>query len=272
MIYLCPAKINIGLHILRKRDDGYHDLSSLMLPLPLYDILEVIKTGGPPGKFDFESTGIAVPGSTSDNICFKAYRIFSGKVSQIPVKVFLYKQIPVGAGLGGGSSDAAAMIMALNRLTGSTLNDQHLEELAQEAGSDCPFFIQKRASMIGGKGEALMPSPIDLKDLYIVLMNPGIQIDTSRAYRQVSPDGKREELDLLLKKPIKEWKHTIVNDFETNIINEHPVIGKLKTGLYDSGALFASMSGSGSSVYGIFRKKKRIGPGLRPYIIWQGRI
>lgn len=251
MILFPPAKINLGLSILQKRSDGYHEVETCMIPIPFYDILEIL----PAKEFSFLQTGLMIPGVSGDNLCEKAFRLLQEKYAIPNVMIHLRKQIPMGAGLGGGSSDAAYVLSGLNELFQLQISDEFLEILAAELGSDCPFFIKNEAQIAKGRGEKLTPINLTLKGYYLVLVNPRIHVGTKEAYAGVTPCQKKKSLEFLLENPISEWKDVIVNDFEESIFINHPKIAKLKNELLNCGAIYASMSGSGSSVYGLFKQE-----------------
>ena len=251
MILFPPAKINLGLSILEKRSDGYHELETCMLPIPFYDILEIL----PANEFSFLQSGLKIPGASGDNLCEKAFRLLQEKYAIPNVMIHLRKQIPIGAGLGGGSSDAAYVLSGLNELFQLQLSTEILENLAAELGSDCPFFIKNEAQMARGRGEKLSVINLTLKGYYLILLNPGIHVGTKEAYAGVKPFHKEKSLESLLENPVSAWQELIVNDFETSIFMNHPKIEELKNELLKNGAIYASMSGSGSSVFGIFKQK-----------------
>jgi 4-diphosphocytidyl-2-C-methyl-D-erythritol kinase len=251
MILFPPAKINLGLSIVEKRNDGYHELETCMLPIPFYDILEIL----PSENFSFFQTGFKIPGIQGENLCEKAFRLMKKKHSVPNVMMHLRKQIPMGAGLGGGSSDAAYVLKGLNEMFQLNLAEKLLEDLAAELGSDCPFFIKNEAQMARGRGEKLTPINLTLRGYYFVLLNPGIHVGTKEAYAGVTPTYKEISLDVLLENPISAWQNLIINDFEASIFVNHPKIAELKSELLKLGALYASMSGSGSSVFGVFKQE-----------------
>ena len=273
MILYSPAKINIGLHIVRKREDNFHDLASLMFPIPFYDIIEIQAEFDTSREVSFTNSGIIVPGSVDSNLCSKAVQLFanaSGKTAE--VKIHLHKQIPFGAGLGGGSSNASTVLTALNSLSGSQLKRDHLADLAAQLGSDCPFFIYGKPLMAAGRGEILKETGVDLNGYYLVLLNPEIVVPTAEAYSKVVPDSSRPPLSEALRTPISQWKNSVSNDFEKSVFRKHPMIEKLKLKLYNNGAIYASMSGSGSSVYGLYKGQANIPDELKKLVIWMGWI
>lgn len=271
MILYSPAKINIGLHILKKRDDSFHDLSSLMYPLPFCDMIEVQADFKSGGKLSFSNTGIIVPGPEDANLCSKAIHLFTNKLDRLmEVKLHLHKQIPFGAGLGGGSSNASTVLTALNRLAGNPLDTGQLVDLATQLGSDCPLFIYNKPMMASGRGDILEETSINLDGYFLVLLNPDIVIPTVEAYCKVKPNSKREALTETMRLPVTEWKKCISNDFENYVFLKYPGIEQLKNSLYDMGAIYASMSGSGSSVYGLYKKQPPLTDEMKKFVCWKG--
>jgi 4-diphosphocytidyl-2-C-methyl-D-erythritol kinase len=248
MILFPPAKINLGLQVLFRRSDGYHELSTCMYPIPLFDVLELL----PASSFVFHQTGIAIAGDSGDNLCVKAYELMRHRFNLPPVYMHLRKVIPMGAGLGGGSSDAAYVLKGLNEMFALGCSDAQLEVFAAELGSDCPFFIKNEAQIATGRGEVLAPSAVSLSDYFIKIVNPGIHVGTKEAYAGVVPETGRSALGSVLSQPISCWKDSLVNDFELSVFDRHPAIGEIKSALYEEGAVYAAMSGSGSTVFGIF--------------------
>lgn len=252
MITFPNAKINIGLSIMGRRSDGYHNLSSCFYPVEWSDILEII----PDDKLSFKSTGIVIPGDPSNNLCMKAYGLLKKAYDIPPVKIHLHKVIPIGAGLGGGSSDGAFAIKLLNAIYELSLSLEEMEDYASQLGSDCPFFIQNVPTYVEGTGDIFSPINIDLSEKHLVLVYPGIHISTKEAYQAIIP--QIPEVDNLLaieNTSIDTWQDLIENDFESALIGKYPAIKELKQSFLDHGALYTSMTGSGSTVYGIFDKK-----------------
>ncbi|MFC3879226.1 4-(cytidine 5'-diphospho)-2-C-methyl-D-erythritol kinase [Algoriphagus namhaensis] len=252
MITFPNAKINLGLSILSKRKDGYHDIESCMIPVPLLDALEMIPSNK---KLEWNSSGLQIPGMPEDNLVCKAYYLLKKDFPQIPFpSIHLHKNIPMGAGLGGGSADAAFALKLMNSLFELHLDDFFLEEYAAQLGSDCAFFIENTPKIARGRGEILEEIDVDLKGSHLVLINPGIHIGTKEAYAGVTPRQPMYDLpETLADRGL--WKDRLVNDFEASIFPNHPEIEQIKYQLYDAGAFYAAMSGSGSSVFGIFEKK-----------------
>ncbi|MBK6893599.1 MAG: 4-(cytidine 5'-diphospho)-2-C-methyl-D-erythritol kinase [Flavobacteriales bacterium] len=250
------AKINLGLQVLRKRPDGFHEIRSVLLPIPLCDALEaVVDPCVPAGEMRFVRTGIPVPGDASNDLCMKAVEQVR-KLRELPgLRIHLHKTIPTGAGLGGGSSDAAHMLLLLNKLLDLALSPKELHALASELGSDCPFFLQRGAQLAEGRGEILSPVTIDLADHWLMLVNPGIHVPTAEVYGNMRLRLQHEDLSQLIGAPISAWQGTVINDMEEYVFGHYPAIREIKRKLQDMGALYAAMSGSGSSVFGIFAEK-----------------
>lgn len=261
MIVFPNCKINLGLNILKKRSDGYHDLETIFYPLPLSDALEIIETKPNEriSEFPFSSSGLQVPGKPASNLCVKAYRLLKRDFPSIPdVHIHLHKVIPSGAGLGGGSADAAFTLKLLNQLLQLSLSNDELIDYALQLGSDCPFFIINKPCYAVGRGEKLEPLTIDLSDYKFIVVNPRIHIDTGRAFLEIKPIQPEKNIKDIITGPIERWKDELKNDFEQIIFRKHREIVELKDNLYKAGALYASMSGTGSTVFGIFPKSEKI--------------
>jgi 4-diphosphocytidyl-2-C-methyl-D-erythritol kinase len=272
VIIFSNAKINIGLHILRKRDDGFHDISTLMVPVPFNDIIEINLTEPKGNGFSMNQSGITVPGNIEDNLCYRSWELFCRERGMTHVQVHLHKRIPLGAGLGGGSSNAVAILKGLNSLTGNKLKNNDLHNLASQLGSDCNLFVENKPALAAGRGEILSDMPVSLKGLHLVLLNPGIPVNTAWAYSNSSPNEKREPLQSILSKPMHLWKTTVINDFEVTVFEAHPEVAGLKAELYMAGAIFTSMSGSGSTVYGLFTEQPVLNAELEKQLLWQGKL
>jgi 4-diphosphocytidyl-2-C-methyl-D-erythritol kinase len=251
MILFPPAKINLGLHVLRKREDGYHDLDTCMVPIPLYDVLEIL----PSEQFEYHQTGLVIPGSADDNLCVKAYNLLKAHYNLPQVYMHLRKEIPMGAGLGGGSADAAYVLTGLNTLFELNLSSSKLEAFAAQLGSDCPFFVKNEAQIARGRGEILSPCALDLKGMYLKIINPGIHVGTKEAYAGVLPNAEGPSVSSLIEAPIESWKNQLKNDFEVSVFSSHSILKEIKEKLYAEGAIYAAMSGSGSTMFGIFKEK-----------------
>jgi 4-diphosphocytidyl-2-C-methyl-D-erythritol kinase len=254
MITYPPAKINIGLSITGKRPDGFHQIETVFYPIPLCDILELEAVGsGAVPKLDFTCTGIELPGNNPhENLCCKAYHMLDVDYDLPPAMIRLHKTIPTGAGLGGGSSDAAYTLQALNDLFRLHLSDGELARYASRLGSDCAFFLRRRPAFGTGKGDILESVILSLAEYHILLVKPPVFVSTADAYLSVIPRKVSHHLPELLRAPVSEWRHTVFNDFEESVFKKFPETGRIKEKLYREGAVYAAMSGSGSSVYGIF--------------------
>ena len=250
MISFPNAKINLGLNILSKRPDGYHNLSSCFYPVKWKDILEII----PSHKQHFTSSGIAIPEANKNNLCIKAYNLLYDNYQIPPVHIHLHKVIPIGAGLGGGSSDAAFTLKMLNNIFNLKISIRLLEEYAAELGSDCPFFIQNKPVLVSGTGTKFNLTSINLSQRKIIIIHPNIHVSTKEAYAGIIPKNSSNSIKKILKTPLANWKSLLTNDFEKSIASSHPDITIIKKQFYDYGAVYASMSGSGSAVFGIFEK------------------
>ena len=270
MILFSPAKINIGLQILEKREDGFHNIRSVMYPIGLCDILEIGKLPEGNSPLLFSQTGISIDSSHENNLVTKAWELLAGETEIPPAAIHLHKQIPVGAGLGGGSSNASVTLKALNQMARNSLAPERLELLAARLGSDCPFFLHNGPMMMEGRGEILSQAKVNLDGSFLVLLFPGIHVSTARAYADVVPKIQEDPLENLILKPADQWKDHIKNDFEENVFTKYPLIRELKNELYHAGAQYASLSGSGSSIYGIFREFPHLPRALRKYVIWGG--
>jgi 4-diphosphocytidyl-2-C-methyl-D-erythritol kinase len=270
MIVFPKAKINIGLRISRKRPDGYHDIETLFYPVGLSDALEFVVPAEPLLNDSLTVSGINIGSRQEDNLVVKSLRKLREKYSFPFLKIHLHKIIPAGAGLGGGSSDAAFLLKAINRRFELHIAEESLKAAALELGSDCPFFIDCFPAFASGRGEILKPASEVLTGFYILLLNPGIGINTSEAYENCRPAHPSTSLLNLANQPVAEWKELIINDFEDFAFKKHPLIGEIKSELYNSGALFSLMSGSGSTVYGIFSEKPKLPGELKDFVIWEG--
>jgi 4-diphosphocytidyl-2-C-methyl-D-erythritol kinase len=254
MILFPPAKINLGLHVTEKRADGYHIIDTVMVQLPLVDVLEILSTD----SFLFTTGGLQIEGAPDDNLCVKAYKLLHRQFAIPPVHIHLHKRIPMGAGLGGGSADAAYTLMGLNALFELNLSRQELEDFAAELGSDCPFFITQDAKHCTGRGEIMRDIPLTLVGKYIKLLSPSIHSSTQEAYAGITPKATARSTEELVNLPIAEWRDVLKNDFETSLFTIHPALNILKQSLYTEGAIYAAMSGSGSCLFGIFDKEPSV--------------
>ncbi len=250
MIDFPNCKINLGLNIVSKRDDGYHNIETVFYPLPLRDALEIIPSSD--GLFEFSSSGLPIPGTPESNLCVKAWNLLQEEFGLPAVKMHLHKLIPMGAGLGGGSSDGAFSLKMLNNLFDLGLGNGQLMDFARKLGSDCAFFIDNQPCHAFEKGDRFEPIRVDLAGFAVVIAVPGVHVNTALAYSVVTPKFPAREVNELARLPVGNWKDWLVNDFEKPVFEQFPVIGEIKTSMYELGALYAAMSGSGSAVYGIF--------------------
>lgn len=249
MVTFPNCKINLGLHITGKRPDGFHELETVFYPVPLKDILEVVSST----TLQFQSTGIDIPGNPASNLCLKAYHLLKEDFPQLPpVQMHLHKIIPMGAGLGGGSADGAFALQLLNDKYFLGLSPTQLMKYALQLGSDCPFFILNQPCYATGRGEDLTPIKLDLTGYRFVIVHPGIHINTKWAFEQIQPGLPARSIKEIIQLPIQDWKYYLSNDFESPIKQNYPAIEAIKLALYKDGAIYASMSGSGSTVFGIY--------------------
>lgn len=243
------CKINIGLDILRRREDGYHDLSTIMFPVEgLYDVVKIEHSDCD----SFHNAGFAVDCAAEDNICLKALHLLRQRYAIGPVAITLDKHVPFGAGLGGGSSDGTAVIVALNEIFNLKLTEQELIALAAELGSDTAFFVRNTPQLCEGRGEIMTPIDLNLAGKWLVIVKPDVNVSTREAYAGVRPEIPAIPLQERIKASISEWQATIKNDFEKTIFKAHPELAEIKTALLTAGATYAAMSGSGSAMFGIF--------------------
>lgn len=249
MITFPNAKINIGLNVVEKRPDGYHNLETIFYPVKLSDALEIVRSD----KTEFTASGIPIEGDPENNLVLKAYRMLETDFDLSPVKIHLHKKIPFGAGLGGGSADAAFALKMLNELFSLGLSHAVLEGYASKIGADCPFFIQNKPTFAHGIGNQFQEITLDISAFWIVLVKPPFSVSTPEAYRCIKPQKSNFDLRNIANLPIEDWKNNIRNDFESSVFPIYPRIAEFKQQLYNAGALYASMSGSGSAVFGIFR-------------------
>ncbi len=273
MISFPNAKINIGLNVIKKRLDGFHDIQSVFYPIELCDILEVIENPNGTSPVTFQSTGIPIPGNKNENLCVKAYNLIAQDYQLPKIKIHLHKIIPIGAGLGGGSSDAAFFIKLINEKfeLGISWGEQH--NYARQLGSDCSFFITNKPVYAEEKGDTYESINLNLKGYHIVVVYPNIHVNTAEAYNGISPLVPTIALeDTIMKSSVDQWKTTIINDFETSVFKKFPLVESVKQILYDEGAVYASMSGSGSAVYGLFEKEVYLKNKMKDYFVWSKKI
>lgn len=272
MITFPNAKINIGLNILGKQSDGFHDLESCFYPVGWTDALEILPKADSKACTTFRSSGIPIPGDPDANLCLKAYHLLARDFSLPPVDIHLLKAVPIGAGLGGGSADAAFTIKALDQLFSLGIPTQRQQDYARTLGSDCAFFIQNEPKYCFGKGDQFEEIALRLTGRWIVLVNPGLHISTAEAYAGVVPRPPAHELRALLQEPIATWRDFVRNDFEAHLFENHPILPRIKQELYTLGARYASMSGSGSTLYGIFDQEPEIKNNFSDSIVWKGEL
>lgn len=265
MLSFPNCKINLGLNITGKRPDGYHNLQSVFLPVPLQDALEIIATPHAAEPVTFTCTGLPVEGDAATNLCVKAYHLLKVDFPQLPyIAMHLHKAIPMGAGLGGGSADGAFTLVMLNKKFRLGISQQQLLQYALQLGSDCPFFIINQPCIGTGRGEDLAPVTLPLTGYTIVLVNPGIHVNTGWAFKQITPALPAQSLQSVIKQPVQNWKDVLINDFEQPVTNAYPELQTIKQQLYNLGAAYAAMSGSGSTFYGLFAQPPVIPGNLFP--------
>jgi len=273
MICFPNAKINIGLNIIEKRTDGFHNIESIFYPTGFCDVLEIIENRAEEEKIVFTNTGIQIKGKIKDNLCIKAYYLLAEEYNIPSVKIHLHKLIPFESGLGGGSADAAFTLKCLNSIFNLNISNEKLFNYAMRIGSDCGFFIENKPAYVEGRGELLNNIDLNLSKYYLVILNPSIHINTKEAYSKVTPEIPAISLIKYCNTPVTEWNQYIKNDFENYVFVKHPGIKECRDLLYKNGAIYASMTGSGSAVYGIFSKKINISnTKLSRYFIWCGKL
>lgn len=250
MVTFPNAKINLGLHVTERRPDGYHNLETYFYPIRLADALEIL----PSDEFRFQSSGIRMEGGAEKNLVVKAYRLLQNDFHLPMVKIYLHKVIPIAAGLGGGSSDAAFTLVMLNTIFNIGLSQQQLEKYAGLLGADCPFFIGNIPSLATGKGDQLEPLKMDLSGFQPVIVKPPVSVNTAAAYQGITPKYPDIPLRDIMNQSVENWKDSLHNDFENSVFEQFPQIAAIKQTLYECGATYASMSGSGSAVFGLFRQ------------------
>jgi len=271
MLAFPNSKINLGLYVTEKRTDGFHNIETIFFPIPLKDILEILPLkNSVPDKVIFTNTGIQVDCSAEKNLCIQAYNLLDADFGLPPVEIILHKAVPMGAGLGGGSADGAFTLSLLNQMFTLGLDNEKLAGYASQLGSDCAFFIYNEPAMGTGRGEILYPVKVNLQGHYLALVKPYVSVGTAEAYRDVKFGEPELPLLEIISRPVTEWKALLKNNFEENILKNHPEIAAIKEKLYGSGAIYACMSGSGSTVFGIFNKPAML-EGLFPgCFYWEG--
>lgn len=256
MVVFPNAKINIGLNIVGKRADGFHNLETIFYPVQIKDALEIIQSEESE-EIKFTSSGNSVQGNDTDNLCVKAFQLIKKDFPQIShIKMHLHKHIPMGAGMGGGSSDASSVLLLLNKLFGLHISTEKLQKYALQLGSDCPFFITNKPCFAGGRGEELQEVDMDFSHYKLLIVHPGIHVNTAEAFKGLDQNNFSVpgELQNNISLDIGSWRNSVRNDFEFSVFKQYPEIESIKNTLYEAGAVYSSMSGSGSAVYGIFPK------------------
>lgn len=268
MLTYSNAKINIGLNIVEKRNDGFHNIETIFFPIGMQDAIEIADSKSE-GPYTFSASGIPINIKAEDNIVVKAYELIRAKYNFPSQAIHLHKNIPFGAGLGGGSANAAYMIKLLNKKFNLGMSAKEMEGEVKKLGSDCAFFIENKPAYATEKGDKLNPLDLDLSNYYLLLIKPEIHISTPEAYTNIKPKQVEISLKELVKQPIETWKSTIKNDFEDSIFPNHSLLKDLKEELYEAGAAYAAMSGSGSSMFGLFKKEPNILPKWEKHFCWK---
>ena len=251
MISFPNIKINIGLDILSRRKDGYHNIESVFVPVKYTDVLEIL----PADKFELINKGIQIDCPVEKNLCYKAYKLIADNYNIPTVKIILYKNVPFGTGLGAGSSDAASTLIMLNEMFELNISEGKLIEYAALIGADCAFFIKNKTVFVSGIGTKFTDIDINLSGMYLLLCLPVVSVNTANAYKNCTPNVPKNKLYKLAQLPVTQWKDSIENDFELSVFPEYPILAKIKQELYDLGAIYAQMSGSGSAIFGVFVEK-----------------
>jgi len=264
MICFPNAKINLGLHVVEKRKDGYHNIETCFYPIPLRDALEIV----PASEFSFTQVGLFLDLSPTDNLVMRALHLYGKQYEIPPLSVYLKKVIPFGAGLGGGSADAAFMLKLLNAYTSQNLHDDELEKIAVEIGADCPFFIRNKPTIASEIGNIFDSIELSLQGYTLCIIKPNFLVSTQDAYESIKPVKPAVSLRKILQTPVNEWKETLKNDFEYAIFQKYPILSEIKAFLYAYGAVYAAMSGSGSAVFGLFEKDVQLT--YSDCFIWKG--
>jgi len=265
------AKINIGLNIIEKRNDGFHNIETIFFPINMRDAIEIVDSKENT-DYTFSASGIPIDIEAKDNIVVKAYELIRSKYNFPAQDIHLHKSIPFGAGLGGGSANAAYMTRLLNKKFDLGMSSIEMEETVSQLGSDCAFFIKNEPAFAAMKGDKLSAITLDLSGYHILLVKPNVHISTPEAYANIKPQKPEISLKELIKAPIENWKNLIRNDFEASIFPKHPQLAQIKEELYAHGALFAAMSGSGSSMFGIFKEEPQVLPQWEKHYYWTDRL
>ena len=267
MVSFPPCKINLGLNVTSKRQDGFHEITTCFYPVPWTDVLEIV----PSRSFSFATSGVDIPGASADNLCVRAYTLLKKDFNLKPVSIYLLKIVPIGAGLGGGSADGAFTLKILNELFELGLSLPQLSQYAAQLGSDCAFFTDARPKLGKGRGEVLSPLSLSLAGRYIAIVKPQVHVSTAEAFAAITPRNPDTNLKEVLENyPIDRWKDLVKNDFEHELFRRFPIIEAIKQKLYACGAVFASMSGSGSAVFGIFDHEIDLKKEFPDQVYWSG--
>lgn len=269
MVSFPPCKINLGLHIVGKRPDGYHDIETCFYPVPWTDVLEVV----PSRDFSFAVSGRPVPGRAADNLCVRAYELLRKDFHLKPVAIHLHKMLPIGAGLGGGSANGAYALKSIRDIFNLPISEDAMKAYAARLGSDCVFFLEEKPAIGTGRGEALLGVALSLTKRYLIIVKPEVHISTSDAYAGVTPRKPAVDIRKIVEKhPLETWRHHLRNDFEDHIFRKFPIIEALQQKMYALGALYASMSGSGSAVFGIFSEALDLRKEFETFTYWSGHL
>ena len=275
MLVFPNAKLNLGLYVTERRPDGFHSIESVFLPLPWTDVLEILPAPAGQPKTSITLTGCPIPGAPATNLCVRAYELLQADFPQLPpAQLYLHKIVPIGAGLGGGSADAAFALKATNNLFGLSLSAEALENYARRLGSDCAFFIRNKPVLAVEKGDVFEEIDLNLTGTGCMVIYPNLHISTAEAYARITPQQPAHPLRAALAQPMAMWRETVSNDFETALTPTHPVLAKIKQQFYAAGATYASLSGSGSAVYGLWPAGQEIAPLVWPagFTVWQGTL
>lgn len=270
MICFPNAKINLGLNVISKRPDGYHNIETIFYPIPVKDALEVVASD----RLNFTQTGIQIDAPQEKNLVMRALNVLKARYEIPPLEIHLLKAIPFGAGLGGGSADAAFTLRLVNDFCGLGISLDELEAIASTIGADCPFFIRDTPVFASGTGNEFEPIELSLKDYHLCLVKPDVAVSTPEAYSMVTPAPPETSLKEIVRLPVSEWRGRMVNDFEKSVFPKHPAIERIKDALYEEGALYAAMSGSGSSVFGLFERPTKFKEQslFDDCFLWEGQL
>ena len=272
MILFPNAKINIGLNIVSKREDLYHNLETVFYPIPLTDVLEIIVPDKVINESNIQLSGTNLNIPNNDNICIKAYQILAKDYDLPSLQMYLHKIIPSGAGLGGGSADAGFLLSHLNNYFKLNINDDKLIEYASKIGADCAFFIKNKAVFASGIGNKFEDIELNLSNYYILIVKPDFSINTAIAFKGIKPESPEYSLKKLIKQPVRLWQKSIKNDFEKPLFKEYPELNRIKSDLYDLGAEYASMSGSGSAMFGLFNTMPNTSNLFKNCFVWKSKL